>query len=281
MQRPLVIYHGNCADGFSAAWCFWRKYGTGADYVAGVYQQPPPDVAGRDVYLVDFSYKAPVVADMLRAAGNVTLIDHHKTALDDLEHLRAGDYDHRALQWFCDLNRSGATLAWDFLFPGEDRPLLLGHVEDRDLWRFKLAGTREIQALVFSHEYTFETWDRLMSADQVELLKMTAAGAAIERKHHKDVAELVKVCQRRMVIANYSVPVASLPYTLVSDAAHLMAQGEPFAACYWDTEEGRVFGLRAADDGVDVSEIAKEYGGGGHAKSAGFKVPRGHSLAMA
>jgi len=38
MNRPLVIYHGNCADGFSAAWCFWRKYGTGADYVAGVYQ---------------------------------------------------------------------------------------------------------------------------------------------------------------------------------------------------------------------------------------------------
>jgi nanoRNase/pAp phosphatase (c-di-AMP/oligoRNAs hydrolase) len=59
-----------------------------------------------------------------------------------------------------------------------------------------------------------------------------------------------------------------------------MAQGQPFAACYWDTEEGRVFGLRAADDGVDVSEIAKEYGGGGHAKAAGFTVSRGHSLAM-
>lgn len=25
MNRPLVIYHGNCADGFSAAWCFWRR----------------------------------------------------------------------------------------------------------------------------------------------------------------------------------------------------------------------------------------------------------------
>lgn len=35
MNRPLVIYHGNCADGFSAAWCFWRKYGTGADYLPG------------------------------------------------------------------------------------------------------------------------------------------------------------------------------------------------------------------------------------------------------
>lgn len=285
MSRPLVIYHGNCADGFSAAWCFWRKYGTGADYVAGVYQQDPPDVTGRDVYLVDFSYKRAVVERMLQQASSVTLIDHHKTAIEDLRPLfeqvqtdeLAYGLDKRAV-WFCDLNRSGATLAWDYLFPGEDRPLLLGHVEDRDLWRFKLPGTREIQAFVFSHEYSFELWDKLMSADQVELLKMTAAGAAIERKHHKDVAELVAVCKRRMVIGAHDVPVASLPYTLSSDAGHLMAQGEPFAACYWDTDEGRVFSLRAADDGVDVSEVAKQYGGGGHAKAAGFKVPRGHAL---
>lgn len=276
---PLVIYHGNCADGFSAVWCFWRKYGAGADYVAGVYQQDPPDVTGRDVYLVDFSYKRAVVEKMLEAANRVTLIDHHKTAMDDLLGLRSLDYGDR-FGWFCDLNRSGATLAWDYLFPDEERPLLLGHVEDRDLWRFKLAGTREIQALVFSHEYSFETWDKLMSADQVELLKMTAAGAAIERKHHKDVTELVSVCKRRMVIGAYDVPVASLPYTMVSDAAHLMAQGEPFAACYWDTAAGRVFGLRATDDGVDVSDVAKQYGGGGHAKAAGFSVPRTHKLAL-
>lgn len=287
MSRPLVIYHGNCADGFSAAWCFWRKYHHGADYVAGVYQQPPPDVTGRDVYLVDFSYKREVVARMLELASTVTLIDHHKTAIDDLRPLK----EHQVMAnghglvadnfgWFCDLERSGATLAWDYLFPDEARPLLLGHIEDRDLWRFKLPGTREIQAVVFSHEYSFEQWDALMSADQVGLLKMTAAGAAIERKHHKDVAELVKVCQRRMVIGGHDVPVASLPYTLVSDAAHAMAQGEQFAACYWDTAEGRNFGLRATDEGLDVSDIAKQYGGGGHAKAAGFKVPRDHALAM-
>jgi len=283
-MRPLVIYHGNCADGFSAAWCFWRKYGTGADYVAGVYQQEPPDVAGRDVYLVDFSYKRAVVEQMLKQANSVTLIDHHKTAIEDLQPLFMQDSwtgEPKQLAHFTDLDRSGATLAWDYLFPGEDRPLLLGHVEDRDLWRFKLAGTREIQALVFSYEYSFDLWDKLMSADQVELLKMTAAGAAIERKHHKDVAELVKVCQRRMVIGGHDVLVASLPYTLVSDAAHLMAQGEPFAACYWDTAEGRIFGLRSTEAGLDVSEIAKEYGGGGHAKAAGFKVPRTHTLAQA
>lgn len=286
-SRPLVIYHANCADGFSAAWCFWRKYGDGADYVAGLYGGDPPDVTGRDVYLVDFSYKAPVVNRMLQKASSVTLIDHHKTAIEELRPIKeymvmtnnegAGDN----FGWFCDLERSGATLAWDYLFPDEPRPLLLGHIEDRDLWRFKLPGTREIQANVFSFEYTFENWNRLMSASQTELLTMTAAGAAIERKHHKDIAELVTVCKRRMCIAGHCVPVASLPYTLTSDAGHLMAEGEPFAACYWDVADARVFSLRSTDDGMDVSEIAKGFGGGGHAHAAGFRVPRDHPLAVA
>jgi len=117
--KPLVIYHGNCADGFSAAWCFWRYHRDTADYVAGVYQTAPPDVTGRDVYLVDFSYKRAVVADMLTKAARVTLIDHHKTAIEDLAGLEG-------LRQVTDLDRSGATLAWDFLFPDEDRPLLLG-----------------------------------------------------------------------------------------------------------------------------------------------------------
>lgn len=272
MTRPLVIYHGNCADGFSAAWCFWHRYGDSIDYLAGVHQTPPPDVTGREVYLVDFSYQRPVVAEMLVRAKSITLIDHHKSALEDLAGLEG-------LKTFTDLERSGATLAWDYLFPEQQRPLLIEYVEDRDLWRFKLPNSREIQADMLSYEYEFETWDKLMAADPMQLSAMVEAGAAIERKHHKDVAELVRVCQRRMAIGGYAVRVANVPYTLGSDAAHLMAQGEPFAAYYWDSKEGRTFGLRSTETGIDVSEIAKLYGGGGHPKAAGFKVARDHILA--
>jgi len=42
--------------------------------------------------------------------------------------------------------------------------------------------------------------------------------------------------------------------------------------CPWDTPEGRVFSLRSNDEGVDVSEVAKQYGGGGHRNASGFKV---------
>lgn len=272
-ERPLVIYHGNCADGFSAAWCFWRKYKERADYFAGVYSKEPPDVKGRVVYLVDFSYPRDVTVKMLLDAKRITLIDHHKSALEDL-------IDVVPLQdQFVDLNRSGAGLAWDFLFPEEPRPLLLNHVEDRDLWRFKLANTREIQSNLFSFEYKFELWDKMMQADQVELLKMTVAGAAIERKSRKDIAELLAVCKRRMVIGGHDVPVANLPYTMSSDAGVEMGKGELFAACYMDSANSRTFSLRSSSDGLDVSEISKLYGGGGHAKASGFRVPRNHILA--
>ena len=101
--------------------------------------------------------------------------------------------------------------------------------------------------------------------DHMDVQRIADMGGAIEKKHHKDVAELVKVTQRVMVIGSNSVPVANIPYTLTSDAGNLMAQGEPFAACYWDTPpNGRVFSLRSTDDGIDVSAIAKAYGGGGH-----------------
>jgi oligoribonuclease NrnB/cAMP/cGMP phosphodiesterase (DHH superfamily) len=273
MNRPLVIYHGNCADGFTAAWCFWHRYGKGADYIAGEYQTPPPDVKQRDVYMVDFSYSRAVVTEMLTEAASVTLIDHHKTAIEDLAGL-AG------LATFTDLNRSGATLAWDYLFPSEPRPILVNYIEDRDLWRFNLPNCREIHANILSYEYNFENWDRLMATSEQELIKMLEAGVAIERKHHKDIAELVKVCKRYMTIGGHEVPVASLPYTLASEAANMMAENQPFAACYWDTEKTRVFGLRSTQTGLDVSEIAKQYGGGGHPRAAGFKVPRDHILAM-
>ena len=33
--------------------------------------------------------------------------------------------------------------------------------------------------------------------------------------------------------------------------------------------------LRSTDDGLDVSEIAKQYGGGGHRNAAGFRMDSG------
>lgn len=301
--KPLCIYHGNCADGFGAAWAVRHALGEGnVDFHPGVYQDAPPDVTGRDVIIVDFSYKRAVLDGMIKTANSIVILDHHKSAADDLAPFAitlcgaakfvAADVPgvFRDMEELgrpkivaeFDMNRSGAMMTWDHFFPREAPPALLLHIEDRDLWRFKLPRTREIQANVFSYPYDFAVWDRLMAAPLDDLAR---EGEAIERKHFKDIAELLTVVRREMVIGGYCVPVANLPYTLTSDAGHFLCeyydQGlagsykPPFAACYWDTPSGRVFSLRSRDDGLDVSAVAKKYGGGGHAHAAGFRVAIG------
>lgn len=301
-RKTMCIYHGNCADGFGGAWVVRKALGEQVEFVAGVHGQEPPDVTDKDVIIVDFSYKYEVMARLSWKANSIIILDHHKSAAEDLgkfppfhagvrvdgrhpdgsvalgwesAHISMNSQNSPAIACCFDMNRSGAMLAWDHFFPGQEPPMLLRHIEDRDLWLFQLDGTREIQANLFSYPYDFEVWDTLMTTD---VQSLRSDGAAIERKHQKDVAELVAVTKRRLVIGGHDVPVASLPYTLTSDAGHLMAQGEPFAACYWDTPDGRVFSLRSTDDGMDVSEIAKQYGGGGHRNASGFRVPFGHEL---
>jgi hypothetical protein len=256
------------------------------DFHPGVYQEQPPNVTGRDVLLVDFSYPRPVLDEMARCATSILILDHHKSAAEDLAEYPEPPQDlpdphgwlpRAGVYATFDMERSGAGITWDHFFPEDRRPRLIDHIEDRDLWRFKLPHTREIQAALFSYPYDFEVWDGLIMGGDTNLEALRAGGEAIERKHHKDIDELLGVVKRRMTIGGHSIWLANLPYTLTSDACHALCEimdAGPFGACYWDTPEGRVFSLRSVGD-FDVSEIAKAYGGGGHRNAAGFRMALG------
>ena len=77
-----------------------------------------------------------------------------------------------------------------------------------------------------------------MLTDVADLQK---EGIPLLRSNQKDVDQLVRLTRRRMKIAGFDVPVANVPPTMVSDAGQLLAQGAPFAACYWDASQARVF----------------------------------------
>lgn len=271
MNNKVCIYHGTCFDGFGAAWVV-REYHRANGHVlptfhAGVYGQEPPPTEGAHVILVDFSYKRPVMERIIAGALSVTILDHHKTAQADLAGLEAENVDV-----VFDMERSGAGIAWDYFFASCKRLALIDYIEDRDLWRFALPKSREVHAGLSSYPYDFEVWDDLMRRPIEQLVN---EGEVIERKHFQDIRSLLPVVKRRMTIGGISVPVANMPITMTSDAGNILAIGEPFAACYWDTESGRVFSLRSSNGGVDVSEIAARYGGGGHKRAAGFTAPTG------
>lgn len=292
-MADICIYHANCADGFTAAWAVRKMLGDTVQFVPGVYGEAPPDVTGKDVLLVDFSYKRPVLEAMAETARSILVLDHHKTAQADLEpfaaiplgssvqeeteRARSGDNSARKINALFDMERSGAMIAWQH-FHDEEAPNLVQFVQDRDLWRFDIQGSREVAAFIFSHEYTFENWDRLHAilSTREGIQSAIDSGSAIERKHFKDIAELLAMSARSMLIGGHLVQVANLPYTMSSDAAGKLGEGAPFGASYMDTPKGRVFSLRSrGESAVDVSEVAKGYGGGGHKNAAGFTMPIG------
>lgn len=273
-MKQLVIYHANCTDGFTAAWCFHHAAPDTFDFLPASYGQEPPDVAGRQVYVVDFSYPRDQLLSMAEAAAGVTVLDHHQSAEAALAGL-----SHPRLHIHFDMQRSGAGMAWDFLFPSQQRPRFLGFVEDRDLWRFSFAETKASHAYLGSVARTLEKWDEVMLGDSMIQTVALAQGAALVRLVEKQVADAVRSTQRTAEIGGQLVPMANVPGFLASDAGHVLDEGVPFAATYFDTAERRCFSLRSRPDGADVSLIAGQYGGGGHKHAAGFSVPREHELA--
>ncbi len=274
-SKKLCIYHGNCLDGFAAAWAVRHSLADSVEFYKGIHQQPPPVVDGRDVVLVDFSYKRSVLEKMLETASSIIILDHHVSAEQELSDLlNSGQIDG-----LFDMSKSGAVLAWEWFNPDQKAPVLIRHIQDRDLWSFKLDGTREICSALSSYPSDFQVWDKLMTRNEQQLTDLRREGEAIERKLQKDIEQLITSGVRRMTIAGYDVPVLNAPAAYVSDAGHIMSVGEPFAACYWDHANGRSFSLRSNGQGdansIDVAEVAKIYGGGGHKNAAGFTVEHG------
>lgn len=266
MSVPLVLYHSPCQDGFTAAWAVWKKHPDWEFYPAK-HGDPPPEVKDRDVYFVDFSYKRPVILDLARQAKQIWIYDHHKTAEADLVDLPPNVF----VQF--DLDKSGARMAWEAFHPGEMIPIIVKRVEDRDLWKFQYSDTKKISSWLFAEEYDFNKWDFCANLLEQESTKKEAeaGGEAILKKASKDTTELLQN-KFRMIIGGYEVWAANLPYTFSSDAGHILAQDGLFGATFYLDGMYAYFSLRSTDNGIDVSEIAKQYGGGGHKHAAGFKI---------
>lgn len=306
MNKPLVIYHGpGCLDGMAAAWNMYQLFGEEAEYVVGRYQSNDSiDFSERNIYLVDFSYKREfLIENILPFANDVYLIDHHKSALDELWDLPK-DYQnfHTSAS---SIDYSGAILAWLFVhniaigdyqrYPGRyNVPALLKHIQDRDLWQFKLEGTKEITSALFSYELDYKSIHKFMGLTERGLQKLVAEGTTLQRAHEKECKVLMKIARRLFCLytpefdeqgfAGEACDVMDLvnaPPKYSSDIGNMIAS-EPnsggVGGTYYDTFTSREFSLRSVGD-IDVSEIAKKFGGGGHKNAAGFKVPRSHYLA--
>lgn len=267
MTEPICIFHAGCPDGFTAAWIAYDLHRTigGIELWPAQYGDPPPDVTGRNVTIVDFSYKRPVMEHIRDTARTLRVLDHHKTAAEDLDGL-AGPEGSVVI---FDMNRSGAMLAWDYYHPDEPAPDLVRYVQDRDLWHRALPNNAEVFGAITSRPYTIEAWDHLAYTPLATLVTEGRAVAMYrERLIEQAVANAYEdtVCGHRVLVANCA-------YAIGSEVAGRLGEGRPFGAYYLDLPGGvRQWGLRSSEEGMDVAVLAESMGGGGHRHASGFKV---------
>ena len=253
-MKPLILYHGQCTDGFGAAYAVWKRLGDKAEYIPMQHGQEPPEVTGREVTFLDFSFPRPIIQAMQRQAKHLTIVDHHITAAEDLQDLENTTFD---------MNHSGAVLAWQH-FHTTSVPELLLYVEDKDLWNWALPASKEVSAALSSYPMDFTLWDTL----QIENLKRE--GVTLLRYQQQLVDQLLTHTSQ-LHFAGHVLEVINTPI-LQSEVANRLAQTNTFGLTWFVHEGDAIVSLRSDSD-FDVASLAKQYGGGGHIKASGFRFP--------
>ena len=253
-----VIYHNNCSDGFAAAYAIWKHAPAYRDiqYIPMSFSDRLPSFLNSDkILVIDFSFSKEVCDKINDQALKFQILDHHKTAYDELKDCKYAKFD---------MTKSGAMLAWEWCTK-EEPPDLIKYVQDRDLWKLELPMTREYSAALRSYPFNFEIWDKLgtekLKEEGIILVEATKTAVAQTCKN----AFTKKIC-------GYDVPVvnASLNFSEVGAWLLKLYPEAKFSVYYFDKSDGyRQWGLRSKPD-FDCSVIAKKFGGGGHPQSSGF-----------
>lgn len=259
-ETTHVLYHAQCQDGFGGAWAAWRALGERAQYLPVQHGDPPPALPeGARVVIVDFSYPRDVILALRERVGSLMILDHHKTAEEALRGLPDAVFD---------MHKSGAMLAWEYFHPEQEPPPIIGYVQDRDLWRFELPHSREVNAALGSYPQDFATWNG------IDVDRLIEEGRAILRFRDQTIGSIISFA-RMGEVGGHLVPVvnATAHWSDVGEALLRQFPEAPFVALYFDDSEGRRrWSLRSRGE-FDVADLAKRFGGGGHRAAAGFREP--------
>ena len=259
----VVIYHANCNDGFGAAYSAWKLLGNRAEYHAASHGSPPPDVTGKRVVILDFSYNNATTKALIEQAEELWVIDHHKSNMVELHDISNTHFD---------MTKSGAMLAWEFFHPGKEAPKFINYIQDRDLWQWELPYSKEFSAAFDMVPWNFDEYEKFeddsVFDDAVKRGSYILAYSKTVIKKVCDKASKRKYKGHDVMVVNSSHWMSEIGATLAKDC--------DFAMIWYYDHDANIYkvSLRAFHDTMDVSEIAKSFGGGGHRKAGGFVLPK-------
>lgn len=301
-KDTIVLYHANCFDGWISAWLmhlFFLYTNTDAEFIAVRYNEPIPDVTGKHVYIVDFSYSLEVLKEASKVTKSITMLDHHLTASQQWGGYNIYVYNCES---GCKIHaiileeKSGAGLVLEYIdtnldiynksinldagilkcikgsaFNNKRLQRIVAATQDRDLWQFKLPDTNIIYEALQMAPKTFEEFNMIVfiESDKQFDERLIAAKYYLEVK--EKLAQDFASKHQYVNLLGYLVPICNCPASFASRVGEILANDENFSITYCLSTTKVFCSLRSNSRvGIDVSEIAKVFNGGGHQHSAGF-----------
>jgi oligoribonuclease NrnB/cAMP/cGMP phosphodiesterase (DHH superfamily) len=274
-----IVFHYPCQDGLSSAY---------VAMLAHIQNElPQPELypiahgvsldinrfEGKKVLFCDYSPKLDILNQIENIAKSIVVLDHHVTARDDLVTKPYAIFD---------MGRSGVGITWDYFFPGVPFPLFLSMIQDRDLWRWLIPGSKNfcsgfctVCSTIDTYDFVqlFKIFDELYTnPDKIEYY--IGIGGLIQNSTMQKVISIAENALKK--IGSYQgkrVCVVTCTSEFTSELGNVISSDPNVDfAVLWRHDnvlDQYHVSLRSCDK-ANVSEIAKSFGGGGHPNAAGF-----------
>lgn len=281
-SEKVVYYHKNCFDGLAAASVFADHVDKSGLFVPYEYGDALPyrDVfKGKDVFLLDLTFDTDGLIEVANIANAVIVIDHHPRAIEQSKN-NVFPANVAFITPPEDKKLSGCQLVWRYLYPTEPEPDIIRWIGKRDNWIFDEPEIKPFTAgLAFLGTKLGDWFTQFNWALDTFKDRMIQKGRAYLEQRASDIDYLVANCTYRGKVGKYEVTFVNAPKFFASDVAErlystLSLEESPFVVVIY-IENGKLcYSMRSHQNStVDLNELAKEHGGGGHFHAAGFKRP--------
>jgi oligoribonuclease NrnB/cAMP/cGMP phosphodiesterase (DHH superfamily) len=263
----MICIHHNDLDGKCAAAIVKKYFGsTEIIFHETDYKDTAPltKLAGEDVIIVDFSYPPEVMLNIVELSNSVVWIDHHATAKDYPYQYLTG------LRNFEDKKFSGCELAWMFYFPMETMPLSVQLIGDYDKWALKLKPEcfQFYEGMKVKNDTSPQSllWELLLQ-DNFYVSSIIDSGCTAVAYRDNYCNDLCKSFGYETEISGHGAYACNQFMFGSGGFGHRFHQ---YPLCIAYIHDGEQFTVSMYSETVDVGQIAKTFGGGGHKGAAGF-----------
>ena len=268
----MKIYFHSDLDGRAAGAIAWRDSATDQEHceLIEIGYKDPIDTTKikpfEKIMILDFSFKPEVMEKVLEKTTHIIWIDHHKTAFE---------YKYsRELEGLRDSKFSGCELTWMYFHPNTNLPEAVELIGDKDKWAWKFGkrtASFNLGLLLYDHQPRNKIWDCIIFSETNIVVPYLET---IEKEGNTCIKFRNQICNNYANSFGFETKFEG--YKCFALGFYLFASEafgdriNKYDICLAFEYSGTKWTIGLYSKTVDVSKIAKKYGGGGHKFAAGF-----------